>query len=502
MQDAQRNGPQAPVSEMAAPGAMAAATSPVPTGYSRRLYNRDLAPTQQRWGAYNIVAFWMSDVHSVGGYVVAASLFSLGLAGWQVLLALVVGIFIVQYFANLMAVPSQQAAVPFPVICRISFGVLGANIPALIRGVIALVWFGIQTFLASSALTVVLLRAFPSMQELTYSSWLGLSALGWLSFLLLWSFQAMVFWKGMEGIRRFIDWSGPLVYVAMFALAAWLFVQAGPSRISFTLNDQSLSVGQQYWQILVAIALVVGYFAAPALSFGDFGRYCRSKEALKRGNFWGLPVNFIVFAVTSVMMVSATLPVFGEMVSDPIETVSRLDNTYVALLGALTFVTTTMGINIVANFVSPAFDFSNVAPRLISFKTGGFIAAIGSVFLMPWKLFSSPELIQDTVGVLAAVIGPIYGIILSDFYRIKRGKIHIDSLYQMGEKGHYWYRNGINPCALIALVPSALISLIFTFMPGVPHLNDFSIFAGALVAAGSYLLLSRTSLASCRGSDA
>lgn len=483
---------KAPVDDVALSEGASASSWQAPAGYSRRLYNPDLAPVRQHWGTYNIIAFWMSDVHSVGGYVVAASLFSLGLAGWQVMLALVAGILIVQYFANLMATPSQQAAVPFPVICRISFGVVGANIPALIRGLIALVWFGIQTYLASSALTVVMLRASPGMESLTQGGFLGLSPMGWLSFLLLWTFQAMLFWKGMEGIRKFIDWSGPLVYVAMFALAAWLFVKAGPSRISFTLSDHSLSTAGQYWQMLVAVALVVGYFAAPALSFGDFGRYCRSREELKRGNFWGLPINFIVFAATSVMMVSATLPVFGEMITDPIQTVSRLDNTYVALIGAVTFVTTTMGINIVANFVAPAFDFSNIAPRLISFKTGGFIAAVGSVLLMPWKLFASPELIQYTVGVLAAVIGPIYGIILSDFYRVRKRMIDIDSLYRMGEEGQYWYVNGINPKAVAALVPSAIASIVVTFWPGVPHLGDFAIFVGALVAAGFYLWLNRS----------
>lgn len=453
--------------------------------YSERLHNADLAPTQQNWNWYNILAFWLSDVHSVGGYVVAASLFALGLAGWQVLISLLIGICIVQIFANLMAKPSQQAAVPFPVICRLSFGVLGANIPAMIRGLIAVVWYGIQTYLASNALTIVILRLFPGMESLTDPSFLGLSYLGWISFMLLWCLQAVVFWHGMDSIRRFIDWSGPAVYLVMFALAAWLVWQAGWSNISFTLSDIQLSPGEQLWQMVIAAAIVAGYFAGPTLNFGDFTRYARSMGDVKRGNFWGLPVNFLVFSATTVMMVSATLPVFGEMIDDPIQTVARLDNTFIVVLGAATFVTTTIGINIVANFVAPAFDFCNMAPSRISFRTGGFIAAVGSIFLTPWNLFSNPEIIHYTVDLLAAAIGPLYGILIADFYRIRRGQIDVDSLFSTDPAGPYWYRNGFNPAAVKAVVAASLIGIVINFLP-LGDLGHFSVFIGGGLGALFY----------------
>ncbi len=174
--------------------------------YSPRLCNEDLAPTRdQNWSWYNIFSFWMSDVHSMGGYVVAASFFTLGLASWQVLLCLLVGICIVQLCANLVAKPSQMAGVPYAVICRQAFGVFGANIPAVIRGLIAFAWYGIQTYLAANALMLVLLKFWPSLASLTSSSFLGLSPLGWLCFATMWLLQAMVFWHGMNAIKRFID---------------------------------------------------------------------------------------------------------------------------------------------------------------------------------------------------------------------------------------------------------------------------------------------------------
>lgn len=262
----------------------------------------------------------------------------------------------------------------------------------------------------------------------------------------------------MDTIRRFIDWSGPAVYAVMFALAGWLCYRAGWENIHFTLSDQHLSFGQQLWQMVIAAMIVVGYLSAPVLNIGDFGRYARSVDDLRKGNFWGLPVNFLVFAVTTVMMVSATLPVFGRMIADPIETVAQLDSDIVVILGALTFITTTIGINIAANFVSPAFDFSNVAPRWISFRSGGMIAAIGSVMLLPWKLFANPMLIHYTVEALAAAIGPIYGILLVDYYLIRKRKITIDALFSMQPDQPYWYTKGINLRAVLALAPAMALS--------------------------------------------
>ncbi|GHB13075.1 hypothetical protein GCM10009038_08970 [Salinicola rhizosphaerae] len=194
------------------------------------------------------------------------------------------------------------------------------------------------------------------------------------------------------------------------------------------------------------------------------------------------------------MMVSATLPVFGEMIDDPIETVSRLDSTFVAVLGAATFVTTTIGINIVANFVAPAFDFSNMAPNKISFRAGGFIAAVGSIFLTPWNLFSNPEIIHYTVDLLAAAIGPLYGIIIMDYYRIRRGEIDVDGLFSDDPHGPYWYRNGVNPAAVKAVVAATVIGIVINFLP-LGDLGHFSVFIGGALGAGFYAMAMRRATA-------
>ncbi|STT03622.1 cytosine/purine/uracil/thiamine/allantoin permease family protein [Klebsiella pneumoniae] len=312
-------------------------------GYSPRLCNDDLAPTRdQNWSWYNIFSFWMSDVHSMGGYVVAASFFTLGLASWQVLLCLLVGICIVQLCANLVAKPSQMAGVPYAVICRQAFGVFGANIPAVIRGLIAFAWYGIQTYLAANALMLVLLKFWPSLASLTSSSFLGLSPLGWLCFATMWLLQATVFWHGMNAIKRFIDIAGPAVYVVMLALAGWIVYKTGLDGISFTLASKSLSAGEQTWQMITATALVVSYFSGPLLNFGDFSRYGKSMGEIRRGNRWGLPFNFLLFSVVTVVIVSGTQSLFGKMITDPIETVSRVGNDLAVAIGLLTMITATI----------------------------------------------------------------------------------------------------------------------------------------------------------------
>ncbi|GAA3141314.1 hypothetical protein GCM10020001_075120 [Nonomuraea salmonea] len=203
-----------------------------------RLTNEDLAPLRkQTWSSYNIFAFWMSDVHSVGGYVTAGSLFALGLASWQVLFALLAGIVIVNVFCNLVAKPSQVTGVPYPVINRVVFGVLGANIPAIVRGSIAIAWYGVQTYLASQSLIIIFLKFWPATAALNEPTFLGLSVLGYICYAILWVAQAAVFWRGMDAIRRFVDWAGPAVYVVMLVLAGYLVSRAGWENISLDLSQ-------------------------------------------------------------------------------------------------------------------------------------------------------------------------------------------------------------------------------------------------------------------------
>ena len=470
----------------------------VKPGYDPRLTNKDLAPLkEQPWGTYNIFAFWMSDVHSVGGYITAGSLFALGLTSWQVFICLIVGIVIVQFFCNLVAKPSQQAGVPYPVTSRASFGVLGANIPAIIRGLIAVAWYGVQTFLAAESLNIVFLKLWPGLApyaDVHQHGLLGLSYLGYLSYAILWVLQAALFWRGMDTIRRFIDLAGPAVYVVMMVLCVYMLSKAH-FHINLNLSDKHLSGWTLIWTMCGATAAVVAYFSGPMLNFGDFSRYAGKFSQVKKGNLLGLPVNFVVFSLLTVLTAAATVPVYGQLITDPIVTVQKIDNTFAIILGGVTFVTATVGINIVANFISPAFDFSHVSPQKISWRTGGMIAAVGSLLLTPWNWYDNADAIFWTLGLLGALIGPLFGILIADFYLIRKQKIIVDDLFTLDQGGAYYYRGGYNPAAVKAVILSGAISLASVIVPklgGVlAWLPQYGWFVGCGCGFATYYLIAR-----------
>ena len=424
------------------------------TGADPKLYNHDLAPAApeaRTWGVFSLFAMWMSDVHSVGGYTFAASLFFLGLTGWQVLISMVLGIMAVYFLMNLIGRPSQRYGIPYPVVARISFGVMGANLAAVVRGIVGIVWYGVQTYFASKAVQVLVVTMWPSAAAWTHGGFLGLSALAWFSFLFMWFFQLVIFLNGMETIRKFIDFCGPVVYVVMFAMAIWMLWQTGFSSLSLQLSAAPTSAAATMGLMANAAMLIVAYFSALLLNFGDFARFGKSEAAMKMGNFLGLPVNFLVFSIITVIVTAGTLQVFGEAIMDPVLIVERIGNPIVVIIGSVTFIVATMGINIVANFVSPAYDIANLYPEKINFRLGGLITSILSVLVCPWLFVASPQAITLFVSIFGSVLGPLFGVIIADYYLVKRQTVTIERTLSMSPTGPYFYDRGWNRNAVIAL---------------------------------------------------
>lgn len=464
-----------------------------------QLHNHDLAPvplSERTWTGYSIFAMWMSDVHSVGGYTFAASLFLFGLTGWQVLLALAIGIVIVYFLMNLIGRPSIREGIPFPVVARISLGVMGANLAAVVRGVVGIVWYGVQTYFASKAVATIILLFIPSAAGLAGSRFIGLDGLGWVSFLFMWFFQLMIFQRGMETIRRFIDFCGPAVYLVMFVLCGWILYHAGFDSLNLRLGDTVLSGGATVGHMINAILLVISYFAALLLNFGDFARFGRSERQMKIGNFLGLPVNFLLFAIVVVIVTSGSVKVFGEMIMDPVEIVARVDNKVAVFIGSVTFIIATMGINIVANFVSPAYDIANLFPKHVDFKKGGLITSILAVLVCPWIFVDSPHAITIFVSVFGAVLAPLYGVMIADYYLVKREIVATPELYTMAPEGRYHYDGGWNHVGLKALAISGAIAIgweLCTQLLKILPENNLGWVIGAVAGATAYTLLMRRS---------
>ncbi|MGP8297923.1 NCS1 family nucleobase:cation symporter-1 [Streptomyces inhibens] len=466
-------------------------TPPKPPQPDPRLFNEDLAPAPERkWGTYSIFALWMSDTHAISNYAFAASLFVLGLPAWEVFLSLLAGISIVHVLMNRMGHAGHRTGVPYPVLARASWGVYGANIPALLRAIMAVAWYGIQTWLASTAVVLLTLQLAPGLDTYHHNSVLGLSTLGWIAFMVMWALQAVLLTRGMEFIRKVQDFAtGPVVWLVVLALAVYLVVKAG-GDISLTRSITGLSGPAQVEQSLIAVSLTVATFLTLVLNYADFARFTPDHRSYRRGNLIGLPVNFTAFAVVAVLVTAGTISVFGEAIYDPVKVIQKIDNPVVTVIGALAFIVATIGINVVANFVSPAYDFANLAPKYLDFKRGGMITAVLAIVVMPWKLYSSALVIQYFLGALGAFLGPLVAILLVDYYLVRRGRIDVDALFSADAEGAYFYRKGFNPKAVIAFLPAAAVSAALALVPVFDAVAPFSWIFGMALSGALYVLVS------------
>ncbi|MDA3627060.1 NCS1 family nucleobase:cation symporter-1 [Saccharopolyspora sp. WRP15-2] len=457
-----------------------------------RLYNEDLAPaTERRWNSYNYFAVWMSAIHNIGTYTFVAGMFALGLTAWQVLISITIGIAVLYSGLLLAGRMGVETGIPFPVMARISFGVWGANLPALIRAVIAIAWYGIQTYLASLAVVVLLLRIDPGLSAWQDRSFLGLSLLGWACFLLLWVLQLFVVTRGMEAVRRFQDWAGPLIWVVMLGMAVWLFAQAG-WNLPMNLSVQPVE-GNTTLVVLGGAFLLVATYATMTLNYCDFTRFGKSRGSVRWGTFWGIPVNFIAFSAVSIATTVGAVTVFGTTITDPALIIARVPNTAVLVIGAVMFIIATIGVNVVLNFVSPAYDLANIWPKHITFKRGGLISAVLALLVMPWKLYSSPIVVNYFLGGLGALLGPLFGIMAVDYFLIRRGRVLIDSLYKVDESGEYHYVRGVNRTAIAVLVPTAVIAAVIALVPAFSAVAAFSWPIGVVLSGLAYFAAMRRS---------
>jgi NCS1 family nucleobase:cation symporter-1 len=276
----------------------------------------------------------------------------------------------------------------------------------------------------------------------------------------------------------------------MFVLAVWIVIDAG-SGFSLSLGAVQLSGGAAAGAFLSAVALTVTYFSTLLLNFCDFSRFAPNRRTVVMGNFLGLPVNFLAFAVLTVAVTAGSVGVFGEALTDPVEIVARIGNVWVTLVGAITFIIATIGINVVANFVSASYDLSNVAPKYVDFRRGGLISAVAAVVILPWQLYDSPVAINYFLGGLGALLGPLFGIIFADYYLLRRQQVRVAQLYTEDPNGPYWYRGGWNPKALAAFAPSALICLVLALVPTFAAVAPYSWFVGVVLGGALYLVIAR-----------
>ena len=471
------------------------------------LHNADLAPlppAQRKWGWFEIFNVWSNDIQSLFGYTLAATLFiSYGLNGWAVLAGIVLAGFIVMGLVQLTGKPSVKYGIPFPVFARASMGVRGANFPALVRGIVAIFWYGVQTYFASTAVALLLNSL---LQPEAPASFLGMTAIGWLSYLIVCVFQVALFIRGIDWITKFLNWAGPLVYVVMIALMAMIWYKAGPSLLG-ELGNIFRGTGEYGAGPIAAFFAVVGtmvaYFAAVVINYGDFARFVKSEKQMTVGNFLGLPVSLAFFSLIALVITAGTVVVFGETLTNPTDIVARVDNLSLTIIAALTFFAATVGINLVANFIPPAYDLANLAPAHISARTGGFITAAIAFFIGAlWVAFISNVGIAAFVDTLGAVLAPLYGIIVADYYLVRRGKLDLQQLFSAEAGSAYYFDGGWNRKALIAFAIASVFSVASVWTPGLSQLSGYAWIFGALLGAVLHYGLMRGSVIARRNATA
>ena len=448
------------------------------------LFNEDLAPTppnDREWGWFELFNVWANDVQSLFGYTLAASLFvTYGLNGWAVFAGIVLAGFIVMGLVNLIGKPSVEHGIPFPVMARASMGVRGANFPAMIRAIVAIFWFGVQTYFASTALALAFIALIGSNGQPVF---LDLSSIEWIAFLAVWAFQIMLFWNGIDLIVEFLNFAGPFVYVVMLTLAVTIWIEVG-NDLWLELGTIFRGTGSYHGSSLGAFVAIVGtmiaYFSAVIINFGDFSRFVGSEHEMRKGNLLGLPINIAFFSLIALIVTAGTVALWGEPMTNPTDIVARIDSLPLTILAAITFFAATVGINLVANFIPPAYDLANLMPSRINFRVAGIItSACALVIGGLWVSTISQIGILGLVNTLGAVLAPVYGIIVVDYYLVKSGKLDVDQLFSAARDGEYFYTNGWNMAAMVSFVLPAIFSVLTVWVPMLNALSGFAWVIGA-----------------------
>lgn len=421
-------------------------------------FSHDMAPvprSERRWSMRDMAVLWISMSACVPTYMLASGMIEEGMNWWQAIATIFLGNVIVLVPMVLNAHAGTKYGIPFPVYCRPSFGILGANVPALLRALVACGWFGIQTWIGGAAIYQILVVFVPAWGKLEKLPVLDINTAQAMCFLLFWAINMWVIYKGVESIRILLNIKAPLLIGLGFVLLGWAYYAA--DGFGTMLNKPSaFEVGGPkaglFWPFFFAsLTANVGFWATLSLNIPDFSRYAYSQRDQAMGQALGLPTTMALFSFIGIAVTSATAVIYGETIWDPVIVLSKFTNPVVLVVAMVSLCIATLATNIAANVVSPANDFAHLAPKWISFRTGGFITGIIGILIRPWKLVEDPTgYIFRWLMAYSALLGAVGGVLLADYLVWRKTQLDLAGLYR--REGPYWYKGGFNPWAIIAMV--------------------------------------------------
>lgn len=436
------------------------------------LINDDIRPTrgdERHWSVLNMAALWVGMVVCVPAYTLAGGLVQAGMSAWQAIFTILLGNVIILVPMVLNGHPGTKYGVPFPVLARSSFGILGANVPSIIRGLVACGWFGINTWVGGSAIYQLLLAVGLASASASDLAVLGINGAELVCFLVFWVLQMAILWRGIDSIRVLETLAAPVLLLMSVLLLGWAYQQAGGFGDAFAKPSQfgpGMPREGEFWSVFFpSLTGMVGFWATLALNIPDFTRYAKSQKDQILGQALGLPLTMTLFAFIGVAVTSATADIFGEPIANPIELVGRFASgeggvgaMIASVLAMVGLAIATLSTNIAANTVSPANAFINLAPDKITFRMGGLVTGLIGIVILPWKLFEDPNgYIFVWLGGIGTLLGPVTGILVADYFLIRRTELDLNDLYQ--RHGRYRYAGGFNPVALVVFVLGVLPSL-------------------------------------------
>jgi NCS1 family nucleobase:cation symporter-1 len=476
------------------------------------LHNADLAPvpiTKRTWSTYNYVALWIGMAHNIPTWGLAAGLVALGMAWYQAILTIMIANVIVLAPMLLNSHAGTKYGIPYPVFARASFGVFGANLPALMRAGVACGWFGIQTWIGGGAVFIVRGAIFGAGSWWTDADKIAIGFgdpepwTKWLSFAIFWALNIIIIWRGMDAVRRFENWAAPFVLVVAVFLLVWMTIQAGGFG-PLVEDHGTVGWGSDFWFKLFPPALMgmIAFWSTLSLNMPDFTRFGKSQRGQAIGQALGLPTTMTLFPLIAVLVTSATIKVYGEPIWDPVALVGKFDNVIVVVLALFTLGVATLSVNVAANIVSPSYDFSNAWPKRISFRTGGIITGVIGILIQPWMLYSNPDTYIFTwLGTYGGATGAIAGVLIADYWYIRQTRLNLGDLYRAN--GQYRYASGWNWRAVVALALGVVMAIggsyggpfpadgILPFLKSPFAFADYSWVVGLIVSFVAYALFMR-----------
>jgi NCS1 family nucleobase:cation symporter-1 len=467
------------------------------------LYSEDLAPVpvaNRKWNTWNYAALWISMSLCIPTYMLASSLIGGGMNWWQAILTIFLGNTIVLIPMILNGHAGAKYGIPFPVFARASFGVRGANIPAMLRAIVACGWFGIQTWIGGAAIYQMIRVWNPTLPEIDATS-LFPQAIPLICFLLFWALNMFIVYLGVESIRKLLVFKAIFLPLAALALLFWA-ISASHGLGPILQQPSKFTTTAQFADFFFpALTGMVGFWATLSLNIPDFTRYAKSQQAQIKGQAIGLPSSMTLFSFIGVVVTSATVIIYGNTIWDPVVLAGKFENKILVSVAMIAVAISTLATNIAANIVSPANDFANLAPSKITFRKGGYITGVLGVLIFPWKLIADPTgYIFIWLIAYSSLLGPVGGIMIADYYFIRKQQLSTTDLYKVN--GQYTFKNGFNYCAIIALlagiVPNipGFLTTIKVMAPGsvpawISHLYNYAWFVGFFISGLTYLVMMR-----------